>query len=60
VTVQALRWKGDALEVLDQRLLPGELRYLTCRTAADVAAAIRDMAVRGADAQEDRGVSDSR
>jgi methylthioribose-1-phosphate isomerase len=50
VTVQALRWKGDALEVLDQRLLPGELRYLTCRTAADVAAAIRDMAVRGAPA----------
>ena len=48
--VQALRWKGDALEVLDQRLLPEKTLYLTCRTAAEVAAAIRDMAVRGAPA----------
>ncbi|MDH3319190.1 MAG: S-methyl-5-thioribose-1-phosphate isomerase [Betaproteobacteria bacterium] len=50
MTVEALRWKGDALEVLDQRLLPDQLVYLTCRTAAEVAAAIRDMAVRGAPA----------
>ncbi|HEX5093458.1 MAG TPA: S-methyl-5-thioribose-1-phosphate isomerase, partial [Burkholderiales bacterium] len=48
--VEALRWKGDALEVLDQRLLPEKVAYLTCRTAAEVAAAIRDMAVRGAPA----------
>ncbi len=48
--VQALRWTGNALEVLDQRLLPDQIVYLTCRTAADVAAAIRDMAVRGAPA----------
>ena len=48
--VEALRWKGDALEVLDQRLLPEKTLYLTCRTAAEVAAAIRDMAVRGAPA----------
>jgi methylthioribose-1-phosphate isomerase len=50
VTVEALRWQGDALEVLDQRLLPERTAYLTCRTAAEVAAAIRDMAVRGAPA----------
>jgi len=50
VKVEALRWKGEALEVLDQRKLPGETVYLTCRTAAEVAAAIRDMAVRGAPA----------
>lgn len=48
--VQALRWTGDALELLDQRLLPEKVVYLTCRTAAEVAAAIRDMAVRGAPA----------
>ncbi|MGH8686813.1 MAG: S-methyl-5-thioribose-1-phosphate isomerase [Burkholderiales bacterium] len=48
--VEALRWLGDALEVLDQRLLPEKTVYLTCRTAAEVAAAIRDMAVRGAPA----------
>jgi len=50
VKVEALRWKGDALEVLDQRRLPVETVYLTCRTAAEVATAIRDMAVRGAPA----------
>jgi methylthioribose-1-phosphate isomerase len=50
VKVEALRWKGDALEVLDQRLLPDQVRYLTCRNAREVAGAIRDMAVRGAPA----------
>jgi methylthioribose-1-phosphate isomerase len=50
VTVEALRWKGDALELLDQRLLPDRIAYVTCRNAAEVAAAIRDMVVRGAPA----------
>jgi len=50
VTVEALRWKGDALELLDQRLLPDQFVYVTCRSAAQVAAAIRDMVVRGAPA----------
>jgi len=50
VSVEALRWKGDALEVLDQRALPDQVSYLVCRTADEVAAAIRDMVVRGAPA----------
>jgi len=50
VKVEALRWKGDALELLDQRLLPDRIAYVTCRNAAEVAAAIRDMVVRGAPA----------
>ena len=50
MNVAALRWKGDRLEVLDQRLLPDRVEYLTCRTAAEVAEAIRSMAVRGAPA----------
>jgi methylthioribose-1-phosphate isomerase len=50
VTVEALRWKGDALELLDQRLLPERIAYVTCRSAGEVAAAIRDMVVRGAPA----------
>src|SRR5688500_1163777 len=49
-TVEPIRWKGDRLELLDQRLLPGQTVYVTCRTAAEVAAAIRDLAVRGAPA----------
>jgi methylthioribose-1-phosphate isomerase len=48
--VEPIRWKGDRLELLDQRLLPGQKKYLTCRTAQQVAKAIRDMAVRGAPA----------
>lgn len=49
-SVRALQWRGDRLELLDQRLLPGEQRWLNCRSADDVAAAIADMAVRGAPA----------
>lgn len=45
-----LRWRGDRLEVLDQARLPGEVSWLTCRSAADVSAAITAMAVRGAPA----------
>jgi methylthioribose-1-phosphate isomerase len=36
--------------LLDQRLLPDEVSYLECRSAAEVAAAIRALAVRGAPA----------
>jgi len=43
-------WKGHSLELLDQRLLPDKLVYVTCRSAEDVANAIRDMVVRGAPA----------
>jgi len=50
LTVEPIRWKGDRLELLDQRLLPDKLVYVTCRSAAEVAAAIRDMVVRGAPA----------
>jgi methylthioribose-1-phosphate isomerase len=50
VAVETLRWRGDALELLDQRLLPERTLYVTCRNAAEVAQAIRDMVVRGAPA----------
>jgi methylthioribose-1-phosphate isomerase len=36
--------------MIDQRLLPGRLSVLVCRTPAEVADAIRDMAIRGAPA----------
>jgi methylthioribose-1-phosphate isomerase len=50
LTIEPIRWKGDRVELLDQRLLPDKLEYLVCRSAADVAQAIRDMVVRGAPA----------
>src|SRR5438309_3321218 len=48
--VEPIRWRGNALELLDQRKLPREVVYVTCRDAHEVAAAIRDMVVRGAPA----------
>ena len=48
--VQPIRWRGDRLELLDQRLLPDKTEYVACRSAEDVARAIRDMVVRGAPA----------
>ena len=50
MTVEPIRWKGDRLELLDQRLLPEQIVYVACRSAAEVAQAIRDMVVRGAPA----------
>ena len=48
--VQPIRWLGDRLELLDQRLLPDKTVYVTCRSAVEVARAIKDMVVRGAPA----------
>ena len=50
MAVEPIRWRGDALELLDQRQLPREEVYVTCRSASEVATAIRDMVVRGAPA----------
>jgi len=50
MSVEPIRWRDDALELLDQRRLPREAVYVTCRSASEVAAAIRDMVVRGAPA----------
>ncbi|HEX3111440.1 MAG TPA: S-methyl-5-thioribose-1-phosphate isomerase, partial [Thermoanaerobaculia bacterium] len=49
-SVEPIRWRGNALELLDQRRLPREVVYVTCRDAHDTATAIRDMIVRGAPA----------
>lgn len=46
----AIRWDRHRLELLDQRRLPEETRYVACTSAAEVARAIRDMVVRGAPA----------
>lgn len=43
-----LIWKGDSLEILDQRLLPIEIKYITARTWQDCFDAIKNMATRGA------------
>jgi len=48
--VAPLRWTGDSLQLLDQRLLPTEEKWIDCRDESAVASAIKDMVVRGAPA----------
>jgi methylthioribose-1-phosphate isomerase len=50
--VATVAWDPDAggVRLIDQTRLPTEETFLLCRTAAEVAAAIRDMVVRGAPA----------
>jgi methylthioribose-1-phosphate isomerase len=48
--VEHIRWRGDVLELLDQRRLPREIVYVTCHDAHETAVAIREMVVRGAPA----------
>jgi methylthioribose-1-phosphate isomerase len=40
----------ESVRLIDQTRLPGDEVFVSCRTAAEVAAAIRDMVVRGAPA----------
>ncbi len=48
--VETLRWCNGYLEMIDQRVLPAEFRYLRYDSAEAVAQGIRDMVVRGAPA----------
>jgi methylthioribose-1-phosphate isomerase len=45
-----VKWSDEGVEMLDQRLLPNEEKWLTLRTYNEVAAGIKDMVVRGAPA----------
>ncbi len=46
----SVEWIDDHIRLLDQRLLPKQERYLDLFSSDEVAAAIRDMTVRGAPA----------
>ena len=48
--VAPVRFEDGALRLLDQTRLPAEERWLSCRSAEEVADAIRRLAVRGAPA----------
>jgi methylthioribose-1-phosphate isomerase len=49
-TIRAVEWQGERLRLLDQRILPRQTEFLTYDDAPTVAAAIKDMVVRGAPA----------
>ena len=46
----AVAWTGDAIEIIDQTLLPAEVRILQLTTTDEVVDAIQRLAVRGAPA----------
>ena len=45
-----IEWKGDAVVMIDQRKLPSREVFVTCKTAPEVARAIKSMVIRGAPA----------
>ena len=49
-SVETLRWCGDRLEMVDQRVLPMHFEYISYFNAIEVAEGIRSMVVRGAPA----------
>lgn len=48
--MRTVEFQNNALRLIDQTLLPSELRMIECRTSGDVREAIRSMKVRGAPA----------
>jgi methylthioribose-1-phosphate isomerase len=48
--IKTVEWTDEGIRMIDQRLLPGEEKYLMLRSCEEVAEAIKKMAVRGAPA----------
>ena len=48
--IRTIDWQDDAVVMIDQRRLPLEECYLTCRSHREVIAAINDLTIRGAPA----------
>ncbi|MDQ3805699.1 MAG: S-methyl-5-thioribose-1-phosphate isomerase, partial [Acidobacteriota bacterium] len=48
--IKTVEWTDEGVRMIDQRLLPTEEKYLTLRSCEEVAAAIKQMVVRGAPA----------
>ncbi len=48
--IKTIDWRDDTVVMIDQKRLPREERYLTCKTHGEVIAAINDLTIRGAPA----------
>ena len=48
--VETVEWTGGGVVMIDQRLLPRQQVFVTCRTYQEVAEAIKTMVIRGAPA----------
>ncbi|HEX4750910.1 MAG TPA: S-methyl-5-thioribose-1-phosphate isomerase [Bryobacteraceae bacterium] len=49
-SVETIAWTSEGVVMIDQTRLPNEITFVTCRTYAEVADAIRNMIIRGAPA----------
>ncbi len=49
-TIETIEWTPEGVVLIDQRRLPRETAFVTCRSYKEVADAIRNMVVRGAPA----------
>jgi methylthioribose-1-phosphate isomerase len=49
-TIETIEWTPKGVVMIDQTRLPRETVFVTCRTYAEVADAIRNMIIRGAPA----------
>lgn len=48
--VETIQWTSEGVVMIDQRRLPREQAFVTCRSYVEVAEAIRNMTIRGAPA----------
>ena len=48
--IPTVEWRDQHVRILDQSVLPGDVRFLECTDYAEVAEAIRELKVRGAPA----------
>ena len=48
--VDTIVWEGGRMQIVDQTLLPGEFKYVSCDTVEEVWEAIKNLRVRGAPA----------
>ena len=50
MSYETIRWRGNSVELIDQRLLPHRKVYIKCKTASEMYSAIQKMKIRGAPA----------
>ncbi|MCK9273593.1 MAG: S-methyl-5-thioribose-1-phosphate isomerase [Syntrophales bacterium] len=48
--IRPITWKAEGVVLIDQKALPGELRYVTCTHPDEILRAIENLTVRGAPA----------
>jgi len=48
--VPTIEWRRNRVKLIDQRLLPGKMKFIYCRNARDMRAVIKKMNIRGAPA----------